>query len=450
MQVRLVALAVAIAFVVLSGSCDAEAGTRPFVSREVAAKITGRALAREKFGVVIVYRSAPSLQRPSEEPFLREEMRRWTRHQEDAVFKFDRRGALVERMTLWLANSTVARLDISSLRQVLSDPRVAAVYPADGKGHLAIDRPARNTERAAERWSYGLEKIGIVNLWTLRPELTGKSVRVGIIDTGISPVHPRLRGRTKAFRNFISPRDSEAMDDNGHGTHVAGTIAGGPDFGFAIGVAPEADLLIAKAFSAYGGSEDSYLLEALQWLADPDGNPQTRDGAEIISGSWNVDGEIGGSSPEHNPFCIAISNLWKLGIVSVFAAGNDGPNAGSIKVPGACPEAVTVAASDEDDRIADFSSRGPVQWKTGRISKPDITAPGVAILSADYEGDTRAKSGTSMATPHISGAFALLKQAYPGDSPEQLRARLLSGASVFQPAEVWGAGRAQIVRSISP
>lgn len=430
--------------VILVVSCFSAvpAHSAPFIANEVRAQLTRPA--NGKIPTIIVYRAPLSIEQIRDEKGMRD----FTHRQEEAVLDFLSPRTFVARRTLWIANATRIDLDETELRQILQNERIAGVYSAKTQAHLIENRAGRREE--LEPATYGLEKIGRTRLWQSRPELTGKGVRVGIIDTGLSAQHPRLKGRTLAFRNFISPRDGEeAFDDHGHGTHVGGTVAGGANKNLAIGVAPEAGLLIAKTFSRYGGTEIAYLLEALQWVADPDGNPQTHDGADIVSGSWNVDGdETAQTTPEANPFCVAVSNLLRLGVVSVFAAGNDGPAASSIKVPGACPDAVTVAASDENDQIADFSSRGPVIWKSGVIAKPDITAPGVDILSADYEGDVRTKSGTSMATPHISGAFALLKQADPNASVADLKSRLLFGATALGPADAWGAGRADLFKSL--
>ena len=148
--------------------------------------------------------------------------------------------------------------------------------------------------------------------------------------------------------------------------------------GTAIGVAPGASLIVAKAFGRYGGSDDKDLLAALQWIADPDGNPATADGAKVVSCSWNVDPVGGTPSSTDDPFCQALENLRRFGIVPVFSAGNDGPGSGSIKPPGACPAAFTVGATDDVDRLADFSSRGPSHWRDVELIKPDVVAPGGA------------------------------------------------------------------------
>lgn len=318
--------------------------------------------------------------------------------------------------TLWLANATHIDLTREEIVRLAQSPKVLSITNA------------KRTAQVNVTYTPGLKQSGIPQLRRSSPSLNGSGVKVGIIDTGIDPNHPDLTGKLLTFKNFISPSSKTPMDDHGHGTHVSGTVAGGEASGTAIGMAPGAKLIIAKGFSRYGGSEAKDLLAALQWVADPDGNPNTKDGADILSASWNMDDSDLNQAPENEPFCVAVQNLSNLGIVPVFSAGNDGPDAGTVKVPGACPLALTVGATDDDENIADFSSRGPVRWKTVELMKPDISAHGVEVYSAAPGGSYEHMSGTSMSTPHVAGAFAVLKQAYPSMSVQQLESRLLQSA----------------------
>jgi subtilisin family serine protease len=192
---------------------------------------------------------------------------------------------------------------------------------------------------------------------------------------------------------------------------VAGTIAGNQ-----VGIAPNAKILLGKIFSASGSAEDSGLLAAMQWAFDPDGDPSTNDFPNVVSNSWGGDiPDAINDVAEIMPFELAITAWIHGGIVPVFAAGNSGgtPNG----FPGGLPEPIAVGALAPNDDIAEFSSRGPNLWKIGEsvitLLKPDITAPGAKIASA-YPGNKYAMmDGTSMATPHVSGAVALLLQANP-------------------------------------
>lgn len=387
--------------------------------------------------VLVTYRA------PKNAPTTEQEMIQQVTSAEKEVFAV--LDTKVARSTLWIAGGTITRLNPDQLRGLLHahkfSNRIASVTALTRKGKINSTTRSRQLDLD---YADGLKKIGLPAVRNSHPDLDGRGVRVGIVDTGMDPTHPDLQGRVKAFRDFINPQSTVAYDDNSHGTHVAGTIAGGSTSGTVIGIAPAADLIIAKAFTAKGDSQEDQLLQALQWAADPDGNPQTNDGAQIISSSWNVDGDFHKTEPGSDPFCIAIDNLAKLGITAVFAAGNDGDNPDSVLVPGACPGALTVGASDENDEVPSFSSRGPTTWKSITVAKPEIVAPGVDVYSSVPNGKYDYKSGTSMATPHVSGALALLIQAKPSASPDTLRQFLLQGAVDLGPSgadSVSGFGR---------
>ena len=243
------------------------------------------------------------------------------------------------------------------------------------------------------------------------------------------------------------------MDDNGHGTHTAGTIAGGSAGGAPIGVAPDSRLVVARAMGASGVGSGSALLAAAEWMTDPDGNPATADQPDVVNNSWSA------SSANDTWFRPMIRRWIELGMVPVFAAGNGGPGAGSIASPAGYPEAVAVGALDEDDGVPSFSSRGPIVWQdpdglgptAGTVlAKPDLAAPGVGIVSSVRSGYL-AYSGTSMAAPHVAGVAALVRQANPSLGPQAvadiLRASAVDvGAPGVDPAS--GAGRVDAVRAI--
>lgn len=307
--------------------------------------------------------------------------------------------------------------------------------------------------RAETKYTYGLKKVNYPLAVTKFPELSGTGVIVGILDTGIDANHPDLKGKVAAFKNYINSSSTVPTDDNGHGSHVAGTIAGGNKSGTVIGFAPNVKLVIGKVFSKYGSSVDADMLKSMQWMADPDGNPATADYPKVINSSWNLDdGNMKIQNPDHEPFCIAINQLLELGTLSVFSAGNDGPSKDSIKIPGSCPNAITVASTDESDIIANTSSRGPSVWKAVSVAKPNLAAPGVDIYSVEPGNSYKYRSGTSMATPHVTGAVALLIQANPTKSTEEIRQLLYQGTfdlGVSGFDESFGFGRLDILRSLN-
>ena len=224
---------------------------------------------------------------------------------------------------------------------------------------------------------------------------TGKNIVVGIIDSGVNANHPELQNALLpgGFKDFVEPTNTEPKDETGHGTHVAGTI-----LGRTIGIAKDAKLIVARVFNKEGEASDDGLLAAGEWILEK--KPQ------VVNNSW------GGNRDDS--FYDEIVKKWKAtGIVPIFSAGNTGSyNAGgegSIGSPASLEDSFSVGALTKDDRLAKFSLRGPS--KHTKNIKPEISAPGVNILSADYKGGYVLKTGTSMAAPHVSGAVALILEA---------------------------------------
>lgn len=354
---------------------------------------------------------------------------------------------------LWLLGGLILSLSDEDAKKMAQNSIVAEVRSLDRKPHLVkFDRQMVPTPAKEGQFTYGLERIRVPELQKVRPELDGRGVTVGIIDTGADSRHPDLKNRVLAFQDFTSKKSKNPIDDHGHGTHVAGTVAGGFASGTQIGVAPGAHLIIAKAFDRDGNSTEEGLLKALQWMADPDGKDQTADNPQVLSDSWEVGDGMQEKNPSEDPFCKAIDRLESLGTAVVFAAGNSGPNSETINIPGACPNAITVAATDESDGIAYFSSRGPVRWKTQTLAKPDVAAPGVEVYSAAPGGGYQHMSGTSMATPHVAGSMALLTQAFPNLSVADRKRILKDTAQDFgsKGADmVYGSGRVDLIQAVN-
>lgn len=270
----------------------------------------------------------------------------------------------------------------------------------------------------------------------------GKGRKVAILDTGIDDTHPDLKDQVSAEQSFVP--DQPVTDRNGHGTHVASTIAGtgAASNGDYKGVAPGAKLLIGKVLSNEGSGEDSWIIAGMEWAK--------AQGADVVSMS------LGSPLPDDgtDPMSQAVDNLSANGgPLFVIAAGN-AYEAGSIGSPGSAAAALTVAAVDKEDGRADFSSMGPL---TGSYAlKPDISAPGVDITAARSQalasgsGMYQTMSGTSMATPHVAGAAAILKQRHPDWSGQQLKDALMSSSkqlTAFTPYEM-GTGRLDVLAAV--
>lgn len=345
----------------------------------------------------------------------------------------------------WAANAMVAEVDNSLLEAIANDADVAQV---------TLDRvipfeemPANSSADVQEdEWTYGLKVLGVDKVREAY-NLTGKGITVGVLDTGIDAEHPDLKGKVIAWADYAG--DSETPKDaHGHGTHCAGTIAGGNAGGKHIGVAPDAKLIIGRIFGDTGSATLSGIIGAMNWMTDPDGNANTNDFPRLISNSWG--GRQGSMAKEQAMWNIV--QTWRdLNIVPVFAAGNSGPRPKTVGTPGGYPHSFAVAATDSDDKAAYFSSRGPIVWEGESYVKPDIAAPGVNVYSAKPGGGYQKMSGTSMACPHVAGLTALLLQANPALTVPQVE-ELLSSTSVDLGEEgkdnTYGQGRADIMAAV--
>lgn len=303
---------------------------------------------------------------------------------------------------LWAANTIVADVDADTLERLQSAGSVDRILVDREIQVLDLEEGEVVAEGDIPN-NYGISKIRADE--ARQQGLDGSGVKVGIIDTGADADHPALAGKVAAFKDFVQQK-TEAYDDQGHGSHCAGTIAGEGG----IGVAPQAKLVVAKALNSRGGGTLSGLLEAMQWMLDPDGNPATNDQPDLVSNSWGADADAMGDSREL--FRDIVSAWRQAGIVPVFAAGNSGPNTRA--VPGGYPESFAVGATDKNDGSASFSTGGPIEFDGETFLKPDVAAPGVRIISVKVGGGYRALNGTSMACPHVAGAMALAFQAKPG------------------------------------
>ncbi|HEX3577914.1 MAG TPA: S8 family serine peptidase [Thermoanaerobaculia bacterium] len=268
----------------------------------------------------------------------------------------------------------------------------------------------------------------------------GSGVTVAIIDTGVNYMHDALgKGFGPGFKvkggwDFAN-NDADPLDDNGHGTHVAGIVAGQSDI--ITGVAPDVSLVAYKVLGANGSGSESNVIAAIERAADPNQDGNTADHVDVANLS------LGGTGNPDDPGSIAIDNATAAGITFAIAAGNSGSSFHTIASPGTSRNAITVGASDLTDTITSFSSRGP-NMKNMAV-KPDVVAPGLSILSS-YLGNSYATlSGTSMATPHVAGAAALLKALHHDWTPAQIKLALMNNATLLHDdIMAGGAGRIDV------
>ncbi|MFE4497149.1 S8 family serine peptidase [Streptomyces niveus] len=357
------------------------------------------------------------------------------------------------------ADATVRRLtaladDGSAVRRLESiDARAVRVSPADLGAfwkQLAPAGPSINSaalDAVPKVWLDGrvsasldrsTAQIGAPDVW--KSGLRGERVKVAVLDTGADQTHPDLAGRIAAAEDFSG--SSGTADGFGHGTHVASIVGGSgkASGGTRQGVAPAAELMIGKVLGDDGFGSESQVIAGMEWAAAK--------GAEVVNMSLGSDAPSDGT----DPMSLAVNELSESsGALFVVAAGNSGPGTGTIGSPGAADAALTVGAVDRDDSLAEFSSRGP---RSGdEAVKPDVTAPGVGIVAARATGTGMgdpvddgytAASGTSMATPHVAGAAALLAQRHPDWSAAQLKDALVSTARTIAGQQVTEQGGGRI------
>jgi subtilisin family serine protease len=312
-----------------------------------------------------------------------------------------------------------------------------------GAQRVWLDRKVRAAEiDTPGPLDHNLDQIDAPEAW--QAGYTGKGARVAVLDTGADFTHPDLAGQVVDRADFVT-EGGDAVDHNGHGTHVASTIAGtgAASHGQRRGVAPDARLVIGKVLDDSGFGADSDIIAGMEWASAR---------ADVINMS------LGGEDPDDgsDPLSLAVDSLSRqTGALFVIAAGNSG---GAISSPGSAATALTVGAVDGADRIADFSSRGPLI--NTRVAKPELVAPGVGIVAARAAGTTLGNpvdacytslDGTSMATPHVAGAAALLVQRHSDWSAQQLKAALVGAADPLPGAEQYaaGAGRLDAVRALT-
>ncbi len=274
----------------------------------------------------------------------------------------------------------------------------------------------------------------------------GTGSTVAVLDTGYDNSHPDLASAVSESSNFTT--DPSVVDGNGHGTHVASTIAGtgAGSGGIYRGVAPGAKLMVGKVLADAGFGEDSWVLAGMQWAVAR--------GADVVN--MSLGGDVGDGT---DPLSRAIDELSASSdTLFVVAAGNGGSGPMTVTAPGAADAALTVGAVDDADLMAYFSSRGP-RSGDGAL-KPDVVAPGVGITAARAAGTSlgfpvddlhTSLEGTSMATPHVAGLAAILKDAHPQWDGERLKAAITSTTVPVADATGFdaGSGRVDAARAVA-
>jgi len=277
------------------------------------------------------------------------------------------------------------------------DTALARFAPLLEEARLAAGADA---SAAATQVPWGVARVDAPSAWS---KGRGAGVKIAVIDTGIDCTHADLACDFKSGTNIVAP-GTDPMDDNEHGTHVSGTIAGRGTDGGLYGVAPQATLIPVKVLDADGAGSLSDIVKGIDWAVK----------ARVDVINMSLGGAAGSAALGR-----AVKDALAKGVVVVCAAGNSGPDPDSVGYPAGYPGVIAVAASDSADQIADFSSRGrPIAF----------IAPGVDIVSTVPGGGYKKLSGTSMASPHVAGLAALaLERGAAG--PGGVRAAFKAAAS---------------------
>jgi subtilisin len=276
------------------------------------------------------------------------------------------------------------------------------------KTRKAVPAPGPEAGQAIQ---WGVKRVNAPAAWA---KSRGAGVKVVVIDTGLDMTHPDLAGNIKGGWNAIT-KSADFNDDHGHGTHCGGNIAALDNAVGIVGVAPKADLYGVKVLDANGSGTFDDVIAGMQWAVD--------NHMEVASMSLGAD-------QGNQALADMVAAMKKGGVTLIAAAGNSG---GSVGFPGGYPEAIAVAASDSNDALADFSSRGP---------QVAVIAPGVNVYSLSKNGGYETMSGTSMATPHVAGLAVLYVSKHKGATPDQVRAALSAASTKLTGviAEGQGAG----------
>jgi len=338
----------------------------------------------------------------------------------------------------WVINAVAAAVSADSVRALASLPGVETIG-LDGTVAAPLGYSVIN---GTSEWN--IDRINAPALWSAGYDGTG--VVVANMDTGVDYLHPDLAQRFRGGANsWFDPFNQTSLpfdaagSSTGHGTGTMSIMVGGSAGGSAIGVAPGATWIAAKIFDNSRSTRYQDVHLAFQWLLDPDGDPATDDAPDIVNASWGLSNP-GLCNTEFSP---DIAVLKTAGIPVVFAAGNSGPAPATSVSPANNPGGFAVGAADSSDSVIPESSRGPSACGGGLF--PHVVAPGKNVLVATPGGGYIQRSGTSFAAPHVSGALALLLNAFPLLTVAELETAIKSSANV--PDNFQGYGRIDLLRA---
>lgn len=364
----------------------------------------------------------------------------------------EQQGLVSSIHSLWSANALYFTTTEDIMQALAERPDIASITPVKQYPCIIPESTTRLDYQVLYDYiAPNIRQVNADQVW--EQGYRGQGVVVAVIDTGVNYRHADIAdhlwdgGEEFPHHGFdVFNLDDDPMDDNGHGTHCAGTVCGDGTAWMATGVAPEATLMCIKSAGEEGNSGAAYIVKGMEWAVEH--------GSDLISLSLGV---AKAEVADKELLRLACNALLDVGIVVIAAAGNEGsetmqnicPIPNNVRVPGACPPpyldpdqmenpgglscVICVGAVDENDTTANFTSRGPVTWQHTEFGdyaykpgigliRPDVCAPGMMIWSLDYENlyDYDYMSGTSQATPCVAGIVALMLNKNPELTPAQI------------------------------
>ncbi len=350
--------------------------------------------------------------------------------------KQEKAGNVKDIQSFYIVNGLAVTATKEVMEQIATFPEVEKISPNEtvhliepvkqSKAEKPLiesnikEKPSKiETKAEVSSIEWNIDKISAPQTWAMG--IDGAGTVIASIDTGVQWDHPTLKTKYRGYNpanpdnpnhefswfDATSTNNPAAFDDNGHGTHTIGTMVGSePNGANQIGVAPGAKFIAVKALNAAGSGTQADLLEAGEYVLAPkdaNGTPHPEYAPDVVNNSW-------GGAAGLNEWFRPMVQAWKnADIFPEFSAGNSGPGAGTVNAPSNYPESYATAATDINNALASFSSRGPSPYEG--VIKPNIAAPGVNIRSAIPGNGYASYNGTSMAGPHVSAVVALLRQA---------------------------------------
>jgi subtilisin family serine protease/PKD repeat protein len=338
----------------------------------------------------------------------------------------------------WIENIIYADVSEKTLEKLMKDERIMEIgLETEIQTIQAFPKGASILESVPASVESGLERIKAPFMW--EKGYTGYGTKIFVIDSGTDPFHQSLKRQNAWHNNNISRvwigtnGENFTYDCESHGTHVTGTAVGlyreNED---TIGVAFNAEWMAGNPIGCNDGFPQNTIIEMFQWALNPDNNSSTTDDIpNVINNSWG-DFSLGSCSSIYRNALIALENA---DIAVMFSAGNEGPGDRTISPPANLEinpvNPMSIGALTTGNNVADFSSRGPSRCLVNgeRPVKPEVSAPGVNVRSSIPGNKYTEQQGTSMASPHVAGAYLLLKEAFPSASSRELKEALYYSAS---------------------